>query len=216
MSMPRARQKRTGGIDWADVRRRLGAITSSHRADSALLTATLDERARLLARVPEVTSREADRRLELMTFVLAGESYAIEASHVESVVRLTGLTRLPGAPAQLVGLTNLRGAILPIFDLRVLLELPRSHLADMSYLIVLGDENGPELGFLADTVHDMIALDPRGVLPPPEVISRASRSCMHGVTSAAMCVLDARALLSDPRLTLDDADVFSQGSGEPS
>jgi purine-binding chemotaxis protein CheW len=214
--MPKTRPKRSGEIDWADVRRRLSAVLSPALADTARLKATLDERARLLARVPEVTSPEADRSLPLMTFLLGGERYAIEAAHVECVVRLRDLTRLPGAPARLLGLTNLRGEILPVFDLRVLLELPGSRPNDMSYLIVLGDQNGAELGFLADSVHEMISLPARGVLPPPEVVPRVARSCMHGVTSAAMCVLDARALLSDPRLWLDDTEVFSQGSGERS
>ena len=80
----------------------------------------LDRRARQLARVPDAPPR-AGEVLELVGFVLAGARYGIESRFVREVARLTRFTPVPGTPAFVLGITNLRGEILALFDLRHLL-----------------------------------------------------------------------------------------------
>src|SRR5688572_7092701 len=133
----RTRGKPKRDIDWDEVRKRvvLGAARQFDRIDPAREHELLAERARVLA-TPVAADTRAEE-LELVTFTLTGEHYALESSCVLQVIKLQDMVRLPGAPEHLLGVTNLRGEILPVFDLRVLLGLSRARLDDMTRLLVL-------------------------------------------------------------------------------
>ena len=119
--------------------------------------------------------------------------------------RLSHFSPLPGAPPHLVGITNLRGEILPIFDLRAVLGLSRRALDDMSRLVVLGKHRA-EFGILADATRELTALASSEVLRTPPSVSEDARRYMRGVTQDALVVLDGTALLEDRRLFCDLED----------
>lgn len=151
----------------------------------------LEERARALAR-PAVPPSAGDT-LELITFALADEVYAIESRCVLALVPLADLSPLPGAEPPVFGVTVWRGGLLTILDLRRVLGLSVAALNDLSRLIVLG-ENRPAFGILADAVHDLVALPTSAVRQPPEGVA-ARREYLRGVTADAVLVLDAERLL---------------------
>ena len=158
----------------------------------------LAERARILAR-PAAEQARADR-LELLVFGLSRESYALETRLLREVGRFTDFTSLPGASPLLFGITNLRGEILPVFDLRRLAGLPPKGLSDLSRLLVLGEEDRAELGLLADEVIEVRSVAPGEIFAPPETLAAAGRNLLRGVTRDAVMVIDGDALLRDPRL----------------
>jgi len=159
-------------------------------------TAILKERALRLAR-PKAKER-ADG-LELLIFVLSGEVWALETRAMREVARFTEFTAVPGASAVLIGVTNLRGEILPVFDLRKLTGKVTAGLTDLSRLLVLGEDRG-ELGLLADEVREVKVLGLDELFDPPEALAAVGRSLLRGVTREAVLVLDGAALLRDPRL----------------
>jgi len=108
----------------------------------------LAERARRLARVPADPLR-GEEVLELVGFVLGGERYGIESRFVCEVARLSRLTPVPGTPAFVLGITNLRGEILALFDLRHLLGVTADGITDLGRIVVLGVHRR-EFGLLAD------------------------------------------------------------------
>jgi purine-binding chemotaxis protein CheW len=196
-----ASKKRSEGLDFAALRQRLDASVHQGELSPERARALLEERARKLAQRSE--QRSAETPLELLCFKLAGERYAIETRHVLQVLALVDLTRVPGAPAHLMGVTNLRGQVLPVFDLRVLLGIARPGLNDMSRLLVLGHGEA-ELGILADSADEISALDPGTLLDPAQAFAGLERACVRGVTSDALIVLSGAALLADRRLFLED------------
>jgi purine-binding chemotaxis protein CheW len=105
----------------------------------------------------------------------------------------------------LVGITNLRGEILPVFDLRALLGLSRRALDDLSRLVVVGRAR-PEFGILADSTRELCALPRAELLSPPASVSEQARSYMRGVTKDALVVLDGAVLLEDRRLYCDQGE----------
>jgi purine-binding chemotaxis protein CheW len=196
---------KNGGLDWAGIKRRLTEVNETRAASREKKDAILAERAALLARPLETgTGRSADD-LRLATFALTGERYGIEAQHVMEISRLADYTPLPHAPSHLVGVTNLRGEILPVFDLRALLGLSRRALDDLSRLVVLGHARA-EFGVLADSTRELVSIAPSEILPPPPSVSDAARHYMRGVTRDALVVLDGNVLLEDPRLFCDQGD----------
>lgn len=163
----------------------------------------LAERARILAR-PAAERARADR-LELLVFALSGEWWALEARSVREVARFTDFTPVPGASPHLLGVTNLRGEILPVFDLRALTGRAAKGLGDLSRLLVLGEDRD-ELGLLADQVGEVRPVSPDEILDLPESLRAAGRTLLRGVTRDAVMVLDAGALLRDPRLSGKEND----------
>lgn len=195
-------------VDWADVHARLAR--TSEAMDRALdvsperARATLEERARLLARVPRPASTGA--HLEVLTFVIAGGRWATATRWVRTVMRLTSLTRLSGAPARFVGITSFRGEVLPIVDLRRALSPSEPSLADLSRVVVVGDAQA-ELGLLADEVEEVLSLDLALVHPLEDPARGVTAKCVQGVTEDGMLVLDGAALLAEPTLFVRERTV---------
>lgn len=199
---------RTQTIDWTNVRERLarfaaaveGAVHLSPERDKALM----DERARTLARVPAQAPR-AGEMIELATFALANERYGVERRYVREIVRLTGFTPVPGTSDFLVGVINLRGEILAVFDLRKLLGISESAFSEQSRVIVLGGEH-IELGLLADAADEVSVLRADELLEPPGSVAGIGREYVRGVTKDALIVLDGDVLLKDVRLFIDQTE----------
>jgi purine-binding chemotaxis protein CheW len=204
----RKRPRRGESINWAQVRARLArmekATEEGLRHSPERARALMDERARALARVPEEAASVA-RVLEVVVFDLGDECYAVETVHVREVVRLGGLTPLPGAPDFLAGVTNLRGQILAIFDLRRLFGAPPQRAGEPSRVVVLGAGRA-EFGVLADTVHTVATLAEERVREPQAPVAGAARAYLRGVTPDGWILLDGTALLRDPRLAIDQAE----------
>lgn len=188
------------------VRERLAALAS--RGDAAVerrdAETVLRERARDLAR--DTARDEAPRAsLRVARFALAGERYAIEARFVHGIVGTIEAAPVPSGPPHLFGLAYLRGEILPIFDIRGFLRSGPRGLDNLSRLLLLGRET-IELAVLADEVQDVDDLDERDLLEPPQPLSEGASDLVRAVTAAGVVLLDAVALLEDPRLRVDDTE----------
>jgi purine-binding chemotaxis protein CheW len=195
-------------INWARVRERLGRAMRA--TEEALLLspekarAVMEERARRLARVPEADEREGEL-LQVVTFTLGNERYGLETRYIREVIPLADFTPLPGAPDFLIGVTNLRGQILAVLDLRKFFGVAVKGLTDQTRVIVLGEDR-PEFGVLADATYEVTTLRPADVLDPPETVAGGGRDYLRGVTADALLLLDGGVLLNDPRLFIDQGD----------
>lgn len=191
------RSKRRAGdaVDWSEVRRRMDAAGQG----LADVTDVDPERAReiLVARAVALACPEASTpegaTLELVTFALAAEVYAVESRFVCAVVRLEDMAPLPGAAPPVSGVTAFRGALLAVLDLRSLLGLSVADLNDLSRLIVIGATR-PEFGVLADAVLDMVTIRAADVRGPVDG-SATTREYLKGITADATLVLDGERLL---------------------
>jgi purine-binding chemotaxis protein CheW len=205
-SMNRSKPRREV-LDWNAARERLARASDDRsRIDPERRERILEERARALARKPEALTTTHARpnsvEVELVQFRWAREQYAIDAQFVHEVIEPSEVTRLPGAPAHLRGITNLRGEIVPVFDLRAWFEIDRSRHSDDTRWLVLG-ANEPEMCLIADGVDDLVTLDPRTL---HRLDSDVRRGCelVQGVTSDARTVLDGAALLAHPELSIGE------------
>lgn len=105
--------------------------------------------------------------------------YAIPMSAIAEVGRLARVTRVPGVPAWVAGVSNWRGRILPVVDLRPLLGVPVSDIRDDGRLVVTGDD-AMNVGLLVEAV-DGVATLPAGELEPaPATVSTAAAELLAG------------------------------------
>jgi purine-binding chemotaxis protein CheW len=178
----------------------------------------MDERALALAQTPHRTPIAAEV-IEVAIFVVSGETYAIETRYIRKIVRPADLafspasgeraidviTPVPGAPEVLAGVINFRGEILAVFDLAIFLGLTAREIGEKSRIIVLGDERD-DLGLLVDETRRTTTLRIDELIEPPATVGEATRSCIRGVTTDALIVLDGSALPRDRRLLVDQAE----------
>ncbi len=203
-------RKSSRGLDWAEARARLAKAARALGSQEGGLApeqarAILERRARALAR-PLDAERPRENTFGAVVFTLASERYAIETRYIREVTRLADLAGIPGAPPRFAGLTNLRGEILLVIDLRELLGLPGQGVTDHSRLVVLGS-GGDQVGLLATSVLEVSALSSTDILPAPDGASGVGREFLRGVTRDALIVLDGSTLLNHPRLFLDSGKV---------
>src|SRR5262245_24370775 len=92
---------------------------------------------------------------EFLTFRLGGEEYAIDILQVQEIRENAQVTRIAMAPEFVRGVTNLRGTIVPIVDLRLKFGFPHAGVA--SVVIILAIE-GRMIGVVVDAVTDVVAL----------------------------------------------------------
>ncbi len=138
---------------------------------------------------------------ELQTWVLfsvASQSYGLPATHVRELIRVGRMTRVPDAPASVRGVTNLRGAILPVVDLAQHLGVGRVEVADGSRIVIL--EVGPRLiGLLVDEVDRVASLAPsRFATAPPDRLPEAPGSALAlypRESEPSVLLLDAERLI---------------------
>jgi purine-binding chemotaxis protein CheW len=114
------------------------ALTLTERNTNQRDVVATQERIRNLARVPQNRVQNNDQ-FEVLTFELAGEFYALETKYVQAIMAVPELSLVPGTPDYLLGVINLRGEVLAIFDLPRLFGLPKRETNDPSHLIVFGE-----------------------------------------------------------------------------
>jgi purine-binding chemotaxis protein CheW len=199
-------------LDWESVRERLGqaaeALTFSERDSEQLDAITMQERIRNLARVPQKRIQDNDQ-LEVLTFKLTGESYALEAKYVHEIMDVPELALVPETSDFLVGVMNLRGEVLAIFDLHRLFGLPMRETRQTSHLIVLGETN-PQFGFIADAVEQVIRLEISALTSGIVSLGITAGNVVRGLSTNAVIVLDGQTLLVDGRLMVDQRE---EGAG---
>lgn len=161
----------------------------------------LRERARVLARPPpRDTSGES---IEVLEFSLADERYAFEARHVHDVQPLKELTPLPCTPPFLRGLVNVRGRLVPVIDLKKFFGLPEPGITDLHRVLLLRGAD-IEIGLLADAVEGVHAISLEGLQPSLPTMSGIRGEYLRGITADRLVILDAEAILADPRIVVDE------------
>lgn len=103
----------------------------------------------------------ADGELEVLTFDLGGETFAVEAVQVREILDLLPETVVPGAPPLVATVTNFRGRIVPIADLRLAFGMaPEAATVDSRIIVIetLLDDEATTIGLRADKVHEVATL----------------------------------------------------------
>lgn len=115
-----------------------------------------------------------------VTFRLDDEIFAMPVDPVRQVVRVTDITRVPHAPEPVRGVTNLRGRVIPVIDLRMRVGLEPSEIGRQSRVVAVASR-GRVLGLLVDSVHQVVHLDVNRVQPPPEDVMTVQSDYILGV-----------------------------------
>ncbi|MEL6449895.1 MAG: chemotaxis protein CheW [Pseudomonadota bacterium] len=119
--------------------------------------------------------------VELLTFTLGDQEYALDIMCVREIRGWTKATPLPHAPSYMRGVINLRGTVLPVLDLAERLGLPAGSHSDRNVIIVV-NQGSSVAGLLVNAVSDIIALDSQDLQPPPDLSSHVSAAVIKSLT----------------------------------
>lgn len=106
--------------------------------------------------------------VQQLTFNLAGEEYGVDILSVREIRGWSRVTRIPQTPDYLLGVLNLRGAIVPIMDLRLRFGLQRENYGDSTVMIIVAVEQRL-FGIVVDAVSDVVDIDLLAIKPVPDM-----------------------------------------------
>ena len=135
--------------------------------------------------------------VQLLTFKLDDQEYALNIANVVQVVRMVALTRPPKAPDYMEGMFNLRGKIIPVINVRKRYDLPaKAHDLDTQLLIAKTD--GHTMAITVDAVSEVLNL-PVDNIEPPEAIGPEMEylSAVGKVEDRLILILDPNKLLAN-------------------
>jgi purine-binding chemotaxis protein CheW len=135
---------------------------------------------------------------QLVIFELANEYYGVDIATVESIIKMQPITVVPHAPSFVEGVTNLRGKVLPVIDLRKRFHLPGS-VARTDTRIVVVSIDANEVGMVVDAVSEVLTISEAAIEPPPSLVTTLESAFITGIAkldSRLVILLDLGKVLS--------------------
>jgi purine-binding chemotaxis protein CheW len=143
---------------------------------------------------------------QYMTFRLGQELFAINVYQVREVLEVLQITKVPTAPPYMRGVVNVRGQAIPVVDLRMRFGLPSIPNSVNTRICVMELEVDGEItviGGIADSVHEVIELDPSSIDPPPRIAMRWRTEFISGMGKRGddfIIILNVNAVFSSEEL----------------
>jgi len=141
---------------------------------------------------------------EYLTFRLGNEEYGLDILKVQEIRGYEPPTRVANAPAFIKGVSNLRGTIVPIIDMRLRFDCPSAEYNQLTVAIIL-NLHDRVVGMVVDSVSDVIELADEQVRPAPDVESAIDARCIRGLGAVGdrmLILLDIEKLMSGPDMGL--------------
>ncbi|WP_079710887.1 chemotaxis protein CheW [Paraliobacillus ryukyuensis] len=115
-----------------------------------------------------------------IVFKLKGQNYAASIQQIVTIERLQEVVALPQASSFIDGITELRGEVIPVIDLKSRMDLPRSESTEHSRMLV-SPINDVQVGFVVDEASDVIDIDDGIIEAAPTTIKGVNGNFLHGV-----------------------------------
>lgn len=146
---------------------------------------------------PASTAAVAEEAAQYLTVNLGNEEYGVDILAVREIRGWTPVTRIPQAPSYVLGVLNLRGAIVPVLDLRLRFGLAREEYTATTVCVIVMVA-GRQFGVVVDAVSDVVEVAPSGIRPVPDMGTTVDTEYLKGLTSVGermVLLLDVDRLL---------------------
>ncbi len=137
-----------------------------------------------------------------IVFKVAGAEYAIPAELVLQMESYTGATRVPGAPAYVTGIVQIRGKVIPVVDLRLRFGLPAVE-ATLDSRIVVGKDGDRAVGLLVDSAREVLKIAPSEVSEPPSMVTDQAEGFVKAVARPGkrlLMMIDFQKVIGEEKL----------------
>ena len=144
--------------------------------------------------------------LQLVTFNISNEEFGLDILKVHEIIRMLEITRIPGAPEFVEGVINLRGRIIPVIDLRKRFNFEKKEPDKLTRIVVVEIEE-KIVGFIVDSVSEVLRLPSSKVEPPPPIVGGIDSEYISGVgnlDNRLLILLDLGKLLTSKEIDILD------------
>jgi purine-binding chemotaxis protein CheW len=117
---------------------------------------------------------------QVVVFRLGNEVYGVDIAVVREIIRMQPVTKVPGAPAFVEGVINLRGKVIPVIDLRKRFGLSASGYTKESRISVV-EIDQHDIGLIVDAVAEVLRIPTSAVEPPSGIITSVDSSYLRGI-----------------------------------
>jgi len=151
---------------------------------------------------PVEVTKGLENQLQFLSFSLGREEYGVDILRVQEIRSWEPVSRIPNVPPYEKGVVNLRGAIVPIIDLRERFQLGRSQYTALTVVVVLQvriQERTRIMGVVVDSVSDVVDIDRRNIQTAPDFGAKVSTEFITGLAAVGgrmVMLLDVDKLLS--------------------
>jgi purine-binding chemotaxis protein CheW len=148
-----------------------------------------------------------DAGTQYLTFLLDGKLFAFDVLKTREVLSLIPITPIPGTPAYMTGVLNLRGSVVPVMDLRKKFGLAESKYTENTSIVIVEASAGSEtvvVGALVDAVKGVKRFEDSELEPPPKVGMRFNLDLIHAIGKTEndfVLILNVDKVLSDEDLS---------------
>ncbi len=121
---------------------------------------------------------------QYLTFKLGDEIFATDVAKVREVLDFSAITKIPRTPEFMSGVINLRGNVVPVVDLRLCFDMSRTEKTVNTCIVVVEmmvDGEANVIGALADSVEEVIDLEPDHIQPPPRIGTHVRTDFIKGM-----------------------------------
>ena len=156
---------------------------------------------------------------QYLTFKLGNEIFATDVAKVREVLDLTTITAIPRTPEFMAGVINLRGSVVPVVDLRLCFEMSKTESTRNTCIVVvevLLDNESTVIGALADSVEEVIDLEPDQIQPAPRIGTQIRTDFIKGMgkrDTQFIMILDIDRVFSAEELAAVRGQESSQAAG---
>ncbi|MET0389277.1 MAG: chemotaxis protein CheW [Polyangiales bacterium] len=145
------------------------------------------------------TSTATTPIVQCLTFSLGGQRYAVPILSVQEIRRYTAPTSLPSVPSYVLGVINLRGTVVPVFDMRLRFGCGEPTIDRLTVIIVVS-VFGRHVGLVVDDVNRVLSIQEGALQPSPQLASHIDISFVSGLVrdgDALVTLLDIEKLTAD-------------------
>ena len=144
---------------------------------------------------------------QLVIFDLGGENYGLDISTVEGIIKMQSITKMPQAPSYVEGVTNLRGMVVPVIDLRKRFGLPfKEETKDARIVVVYLGKS--KVGMIVDGVSEVLRIPEEAIEATPPMVTTVDTSFIKGIAkldSSLVTLLNLEKILSGGELSTIEA-----------
>ncbi len=135
--------------------------------------------------LPMKIENSGSELIQLVSFNLDQEEYGVDVLKVREIIRMPNVTRVPNTPHYVEGVINLRGKVIPIISMRKKFSLYGKDIDKQTRIMVM-DMDGELMGFIVDSVSEVIRISETEIQPPPPVVNGGvDQICLSGVINRA-------------------------------
>lgn len=132
----------------------------------------------------EIDSKNTTTSVQYLTFKLGEEVYAVDVAKVREILDFSPITKVPRTPEYMRGVINLRGSVVPVVDMRLKFGMPKTEKSVNTCIVVVEvmlENESTIIGALADSVQEVIELEPGQIELPPKIGSRLKVEFLKGM-----------------------------------